>query len=493
MPTKLVEWAYPWACFTYAYQAGWVGLMVYSLSSGLPVLLIAFLGTFIRNKIPNIMSFSDYVLRRFGWPVQLWVSALMLLNMGISITAEYTAMGDYFAIILGSTRVPIVIVVGVLSSIYTAYGGLYVSIVTDQIQAVLSVVLILVMCIFVAVTFRKELPSPLPSNLSGDNYYGFASIAVLPISLASASVYSEALWQRCWAGASNRKLLIGASLASFFIIIAVFIFGFLGFLAIWSGLWTYDYEDPSTQSVILFDVLNVDGQKIWLLTLVGCLAVTMSTSLIDSYQNGIVDNISGVYLRGQNVLWTRALVLILNVPCIVTSLQGYNILNLFLLANLITTTSTLPVLAGLIKHPWAHRIVTPATMLFGCWLSFASLCIWSKAKAADWHLTTAQAIHKTFFENYDWPPFVLALGISVLGMAIMAVVENIFRTSLCKRFPRLAYSDERVKKLHEAHPLPVHLDLGVKEKLAHLDVPGKPAKLAPEDEIDLPHSPKLDQ
>lgn len=73
---------------------------------------------------------------------------------------------------------------------------------------------------------------------------------------------SEALWQRCWAGASNRKLLIGATLGSFFIIIAVFIFGFLGFLAIWSGLWVADYDDPATQSVILFDVLNVDGQKV---------------------------------------------------------------------------------------------------------------------------------------------------------------------------------------------------------------------------------------
>ena len=72
--------------------------------------------------------------QRFGWTGQLWVSALMLFNMGISITAEYTAMGDYFAIILGTTRVPIVIIVGVIASIYTAYGGLYVSIITDQVQ-----------------------------------------------------------------------------------------------------------------------------------------------------------------------------------------------------------------------------------------------------------------------------------------------------------------------------------------------------------------------
>ncbi len=41
---------------------------------------------------------------------------------------------DYFEIILGTTRIPIVIIVGVIASIYTAYGGLYVSIITDQVQ-----------------------------------------------------------------------------------------------------------------------------------------------------------------------------------------------------------------------------------------------------------------------------------------------------------------------------------------------------------------------
>lgn len=59
----------------------------------------------------------------------------MLFNMGVGITAEYTALGDMFAIVLGSTRIPIVIIVGVVTSIYTAFGGLYISIVTDQWQA----------------------------------------------------------------------------------------------------------------------------------------------------------------------------------------------------------------------------------------------------------------------------------------------------------------------------------------------------------------------
>ena len=58
----------------------------------------------------------------------------MLLNMGIAMTAEYTAVGDLFQIVIGTDRIPIVVIIGVVSMLYTAYGGLYVSIITDQWQ-----------------------------------------------------------------------------------------------------------------------------------------------------------------------------------------------------------------------------------------------------------------------------------------------------------------------------------------------------------------------
>lgn len=58
-------------------------------------------------------------------------------------------------------------------------------------------------------------------------------------------------------------------------------------------------------------------------------------------------------------------------------MQGYGIINLFLLANLVTATSTLPVLLGLLEGPVAERIFTPLSVLFGCWFSFASLVVWA--------------------------------------------------------------------------------------------------------------------
>lgn len=48
--------------------------------------------------------FSASPLQRFGRFVQLWVSLLMLLNMGIAMTAEFTAVGDLFEYVIGTTR-----------------------------------------------------------------------------------------------------------------------------------------------------------------------------------------------------------------------------------------------------------------------------------------------------------------------------------------------------------------------------------------------------
>ena len=35
-------------------------------------------------------------VQRFGTPVMMWVALIMMLNMGIALTAEMTAIGDLF-------------------------------------------------------------------------------------------------------------------------------------------------------------------------------------------------------------------------------------------------------------------------------------------------------------------------------------------------------------------------------------------------------------
>ena len=69
--------------------------------------------------------------------VQLYVSAIMLVTMGTALTVEYTTVGSLFTTIIGTTQIPIVIIIGVVATVYTAFGGLHISLITDQVQVYL--------------------------------------------------------------------------------------------------------------------------------------------------------------------------------------------------------------------------------------------------------------------------------------------------------------------------------------------------------------------
>jgi hypothetical protein len=89
---------------------------------------------------------------------------------------------------VGSVNYPVIIVVGILTMAYTAYGGLFISIITDQVQALLVICFIAILSIFVAVTFREPLTKPLPESL-GPNEYGYSAIFSMPCSLLAATVF----------------------------------------------------------------------------------------------------------------------------------------------------------------------------------------------------------------------------------------------------------------------------------------------------------------
>ena len=91
------------------------------------------------------------------------------------------------------------------------------------------------------------IPAPLPAGLGWDNQYGYISIFTLGLSLAAATVFSEAMWQRVWASASRRTLHAASGLGCGLIIVVVFISGFLGWLALVGGL-----VDPATTSINLY-------------------------------------------------------------------------------------------------------------------------------------------------------------------------------------------------------------------------------------------------
>jgi Na+/proline symporter len=228
------------------------------------ILFLAYAGEHLLRDMPTANSIGDYVRWRFGSVAKTMCMLIVLFNMAIGLTAEYTTMGAVFTSYVGAGQAyPIIIVVSFLTLLYTAIGGLQASIITDQIQGIASLSLLLVISIYVAATFREPLPLPLPDEgcesmfmpCLGPSLLGWTTFFVYPVSLTAATFYSEAFWQRVWASDSKQTVVRGAWMATLIIIPVIFLFGFFGFLGVWSGLVT-----PETDyNVYMFQILNIGG------------------------------------------------------------------------------------------------------------------------------------------------------------------------------------------------------------------------------------------
>ncbi|CAI5967022.1 unnamed protein product, partial [Closterium sp. NIES-65] len=120
---------------------------------------------------------------------------------------------------------------------------------------------------------------------------------------------------------------------------------------------------------------------------------------------------------GLTISSIRALVLILNIPPLLVSLQGFNVLQLFLLVNLINTTSFLPLLLGVLQGPLSRVCITPASSATGCASGLLALVVWAKSQQRPGE-TYVESLARTFLDAYDYPPYLIAVGFSAVGMAV---------------------------------------------------------------------------
>jgi Na+/proline symporter len=140
----------------YAAVAGIVGVVAYAISCGLPILMIGGFGGRITRDLPHVFSLGDFIGWRFGPIARTLLFLMTMFMMCIFTLAEYTTIGTIFSAFVGTLDWPIIVLVGVVTLTYTAYGGLAVSIATDQVQGICSMLLALILTIYVAVTYRCE-------------------------------------------------------------------------------------------------------------------------------------------------------------------------------------------------------------------------------------------------------------------------------------------------------------------------------------------------
>jgi Na+/proline symporter len=333
---------------------GVVGMVCYSFFAGFPLIVVAYMGKRIKSRFPKPMSIASFAEYRFGKAMQIYVTANVLFNLGIALAVEYTAIGGLFKTYLNTPEWVPILTVGLVTMAYTIAGGLFISILTDQVQSIFIITMISVVGVYLSVNFRHSQLGELPPQLGTEAPMGWSSFATLGIALTTSTIFSDAVWQRVWAAKDETSLIQGSYVGMVLTVIVTFFFSSCGLIAGWAGL--VDFSDQDAVNTGFFAILKPTPEAqvpIAILAVVCMLAATLNESAVDSFQNAILDTILSVFVSlgfKISLNTARVVVVLLNVPLMVVGVQGFPIINLYLMTNLLTSASALPLCIGLFPY-----------------------------------------------------------------------------------------------------------------------------------------------
>ncbi len=315
---------------------GPVALAGYAIGAALPFIVFAYCGPAIRRYLPEGRSIGEFAQACYGNGVRRWVSLISVLYMLCFLTAELTAIGAITSLLSGINGGVAVIGVAVTTLIYTAWGGLRASLMTDRWQGLLLILLLIVVG-FVAL---RRLPAMADTAALPSIPVGSAlSVALtLIIAVTAANLFHQGYWQRLWSARDDVALGRGALLGGAITIVVVALVGGLGIIAAMSGL------DLGTPPIPFFALLN--NAPVWLTIPALVLALTLVASSVDTLQNAMA-SLAVTEKKGLSLTGARWVTVALMVPVVIVALQGVSVLRLFLIADLLCATAVVPVLMGL--------------------------------------------------------------------------------------------------------------------------------------------------
>ena len=330
-----------WILFGPASASTWGGMgaiIGYSLGTAFPMFFLIYLGKKIRKEFPKGSSLIEFTRKKFGKSLFKLILLMTIFYMYIFLCAEVTAVAVLINYISG-TQLWITALIVLLSTLaYTLYGGLRASIFTDNIQMVVIGVLLLISVSYITSFTGSEFsfdfikkknpqllsPSYLPSYTAGLTFF---------IAVAATNLFHQGNWQRVYA-AKNYETLKKSLIISFFIIIpVVFYMGFTGMVAF--------SIDPTTRPDLGFFTLLLKEQTELLSIVVIILGLALTISTVDTLVNAIssliaVDGKATFNLdKKTNYLnVSKYIIMFLSLISFIVASKGFDILYLFLLADL---------------------------------------------------------------------------------------------------------------------------------------------------------------
>ena len=330
-----------WILFGPASAATWGGIgsvIGYSLGTAFPMFFLIYLGKKIRKEFPKGSSLIEFMRKKFGKSLFKLILLMTIFYMFIFLCAEVTAVSVLINYISGTELWITALIVLISTLAYTLYGGLRASIFTDNIQMIVIGVLLLISLSYItsftgsefSFEFIKEKnphllsPSYIPSYTAGLTFF---------IAVAATNLFHQGNWQRVYA-AKNFETLRKSLIISFFTIVPiVFYMGFTGMVAF--------SIDSSTRPDLGFFSLLLKEQKEILSLVVIILGLALTISTVDTLVNAIsslivIDGKATFNLNKKTNLFnfSKYLIVFLSIVSFIIASKGFDILYLFLLADL---------------------------------------------------------------------------------------------------------------------------------------------------------------
>ncbi len=330
-----------WILFGPASASTWGGLgavIGYSLGTAFPMILLIYFGKKIRNEFPKGSSLIEFMRKKFRKSLFKLILLMTIFYMFIFLCAEVTAVAVLINYISG-TELWITALIVILATLsYTLYGGLRASIFTDNIQMILIVILLFVSLSYIISFSGNEfsfafIEKKNPHLLSSSYITNYTAGLTFFIAVAATNLFHQGNWQRVYA-AKNYQTLKKSLIISFFIIIPIVFF--MGF----AGMVSFSIDSSNRPDLGFFTLLLKEQSAILSLIII-TLGLALTISTVDTLVNAIssllvIDGKATFNLdkKTDYLRFSKYFIILLSLITFIIASRGFDILYLFLLADL---------------------------------------------------------------------------------------------------------------------------------------------------------------
>ena len=330
-----------WILFGPAAAATWGGIgavIGYALGTAFPMIFLIYLGKKIRTEFPKGSSLIEFMRKKFGKSLFKLILLMTIFYMFIFLCAEVTAVAVLINYISG-TELWITALIVILATLsYTLYGGLRASIFTDNIQMIVIGILLLISVSYITSFTGNEFSFAFveqknPQLLSASYIPSYTAGLTFFIAVAATNLFHQGNWQRVYA-AKDYKTLKKSLIISFFLIVPIVFF--MGF----TGMVSFSI-DPSNRPDLGFFTLLLKEQTELLSSIIITLGLALTISTVDTLVNAIsslfvVDGKATFKLNKKTdyLLLSKYFIIFLSLIAFIIASRGFDILYLFLLADL---------------------------------------------------------------------------------------------------------------------------------------------------------------